>query len=227
MDSSVMLETCPAPDDSMQELGGHYSPRSTPPTQASPGTWLNETATLAANGDRQAAEQVVRHIQPMIQRYCRGRIGRAAGGNEAAEDVAQEACLGILSALPRYRGQRYPFTALALRIASNKVADHYRKRTADWSVPVDSLPECNDSAPTPEQAALHQELSERLQMLLSVLGASDREIITLRLIMDVSTDEAAQARGTTCGAIRVAQHRALNKLRAALPRSVTLAPQRA
>ena len=182
---------------------------------------IDETAALAAAGDRRAVEQLARHIEPLLQRYCRARIGRAAGGYEAADDVAQEACLGVFSALPSYRGQSYPFTALAYRIARNKVADHYRGRAGNRSVPVESPPEQSDSRPTPEEATLNQELSERLQLLLGVLAAREREIVTLRLMFGMSAGEAAQALGTTRGAIRVAQHRALNKIRATLTPSET------
>ena len=213
MDSTAMSEECFRID---RVRGAVESDRPTPP---SPDAWLNELAALAATGDRPAVDRLARHVQPMIQRYCRARIGRAAGGHEAADDIAQEACLGIFAALPGYYGKNYPFNALAYRIAANKVADHYRRQGTNRSTLMENPPERGDPGPTPEKAALDHELSERLQLLLGILGSREREIVTLRVVVGLSADETAQTIGSTRGAIRVAQHRALAKLRAVLAES--------
>lgn len=195
-----------------------------PSVRHSPEPWLNELADLAASGDRAAVDRLAAQVQPMIMRYCRARIGRAAGGFEAADDIAQEACLGIFAALPGYLGKDYPFAALAYRIAANKVADHYRRRATNRTTPMESPPDRGDPGPTPEKVLVDNEQSERLQLLLSMLGSREREIVTLRLAVGMSAEETAHALGSTRGAIRVAQHRALGKLRAVLADSDILAP---
>jgi RNA polymerase sigma-70 factor (ECF subfamily) len=50
--------------------------------------------------------------------------------------------------------------------------------------------------------------------LMQQLPAQQREILTLRVAVGMSTDETAAALGMSTGAVRVAQHRALTKLRA-------------
>ena len=175
---------------------------------------LDELAVLAATGDRAAVRRLAERVHPMIVRYCRARIGRASGGYNTADDVAQEACLGIFAALPGYADKSCPFDALAYRIAANKVADHYRRHAANRSFPVENLPDHNDPAPTPEATMLANELSGHLRSLLGVLNSREREIVTLRVVVGMSAEETAQAVGSTRGAIRVAQHRALAKLRA-------------
>jgi RNA polymerase sigma-70 factor (ECF subfamily) len=45
------------------------------------------------------------------------------------------------------------------------------------------------------------------------LPAKHREILVLRLIVGLSAEETAAAVGSTAGAIRVAQHRAIAKLK--------------
>lgn len=220
MDIAVRSEGLSTLGDPARSAPAHRPvPRGDLPPPPSPDAWLNELAATAATGDRQAVERLAGHIQPMIQRYCRARIARTAGGSEAADDIAQEACLGIFAALPRYYGKNYPFNALAYRIAANKVADHYRRQGTNRSTLVENPPELGDPDPTPEKAMLDRELSERLQLLLSALGGREREIITLRLVVGMSAEETAQAIGSTRGAIRVAQHRALAKLRALLAAS--------
>ena len=49
--------------------------------------------------------------------------------------------------------------------------------------------------------------------LLEVLPAKQREIVVLRVVVGLSAEETADAVGSTPGAVRVAQHRALARLR--------------
>jgi len=51
--------------------------------------------------------------------------------------------------------------------------------------------------------------------LLQALPAKQREILVLRVVVGLSAKETADAVGSTPGAIRVAQHRALARLRRA------------
>jgi RNA polymerase sigma-70 factor (ECF subfamily) len=57
-----------------------------------------------------------------------------------------------------------------------------------------------------DQAAVAMELMQRLP-------AQQREILILRVAVGLSADETAAALGMSAGAVRVAQHRALGKLR--------------
>ncbi|MBD0322825.1 MAG: hypothetical protein ICV72_05475, partial [Aldersonia sp.] len=50
--------------------------------------------------------------------------------------------------------------------------------------------------------------------LLNAISARHREILVLRLVVGLSAEETAVAIGSTAGAVRVAQHRALQKLKA-------------
>jgi RNA polymerase sigma-70 factor (ECF subfamily) len=52
--------------------------------------------------------------------------------------------------------------------------------------------------------------------LLDMLPDQQREILVLRVIMGLSAEETAEAVGSTPGAVRVAQHRTLRRLRSML-----------
>ena len=65
----------------------------------------------------------------------------------------------------------------------------------------------------PEHHALRRELGERMAKLLRVLPEKQREIVVLRVVVGLSAEETAAAVGSTPGAVRVAQHRALTQLR--------------
>ena len=65
----------------------------------------------------------------------------------------------------------------------------------------------------PEENALLGSLSVRLGQLLRGLPDKQREILLLRVVVGLTAEETAEAIGSTPGAVRVAQHRALAKLR--------------
>jgi RNA polymerase sigma-70 factor (ECF subfamily) len=66
----------------------------------------------------------------------------------------------------------------------------------------------------PEQRLLGKELTERLGTLLQVLTSRQRQVLILRIAVGLSAEETAKQLGSTPGAVRVTQHRALHRLRA-------------
>ena len=70
----------------------------------------------------------------MVVRYCRARLGRITGHYYVADDVAQEVCLAVLAALPRYRDMGRPFASFVFGIASHKVADAVRNASGSPSL---------------------------------------------------------------------------------------------
>lgn len=52
-----------------------------------------------------------------------------------------------------------------------------------------------------------------MNALLQVLPEKQREILILRVVVGLSAEETADAVGSTPGAVRVAQHRALARLK--------------
>ncbi|MBP2476225.1 RNA polymerase sigma factor (sigma-70 family) [Crossiella equi] len=126
----------------------------------------------------------------------------------------------MLTALPGYRDQGRPFLAFVYGIAAHKVADAHRSAARNRSEPVPEVPDAPETEESgPEMRAMHGELSDRMAQLLRVLPAKQREILLLRVVVGLSAEETADAVGSTPGAVRVAQHRALARLRK------TLAPE--
>ena len=176
----------------------------------------DELAPLVARareGDRAAVDDLLGRLRPGIVRYCRARLGRQDGSYGSADDVAQEVCLAVVTALPRYVDQGRPFAAFVYGIASHKVADALRASYRDRSEAVEHLPERVDDSVGPEEALLAQERAERARALLDLLPEASRELLTLRVVAGLSADEAGEVLGMSAGAVRVAQHRALAKLR--------------
>ncbi|MCP9276696.1 sigma-70 family RNA polymerase sigma factor [Mycolicibacterium arenosum] len=180
------------------------------------GDGLDDVVARAVAGDRGALQEVLVTIRPIVLRYCRARIGSAERSGLSADDVAQEVCLAAITALPRYRDQGRPFLAFVYGIAAHKVADAYRAMGRNQSDATDTLPDRASSDLGPEQLAMNAEASARMEQLLAVLPEKQREIVILRIVVGMSAEETAEAVGSTAGAVRVAQHRALTRLKSEL-----------
>jgi RNA polymerase sigma-70 factor (ECF subfamily) len=173
----------------------------------------DEPVADAIAGDDAATARLLATIRPLVVRYCRARVGRNERSFASADDVAQEVCLAVLTALPSYRDQGRPFLAFVYGIAQHKVADAHRAAARNRTDPVAEVPDSAAETVGPEQRALQFELNERLARLLEILPEKQREIVVLRVVVGLSAEETAGAVGSTPGAVRVAQHRALARLR--------------
>lgn len=178
-----------------------------------PGERLDAAVAEAVAGSRDALREVVEIIRPVVVRYIRARIGSAERSGLSADDVAQEVCLAAIQALPRYQDQGRPFLAFVYGIASHKVADAHRAAARNRSEPTEVVPERYSLDAGPEQMALQSDSAARMNRLLAVLPEKQREILTLRIVVGLSAEETAEAVGSTPGAVRVAQHRALARLK--------------
>jgi RNA polymerase sigma-70 factor, ECF subfamily len=177
------------------------------------GAGLRELTSRAAGGQPAAIESLLEHIRPMVVRYCRARLGRVSGHYHVADDVAQEVCIAVLSALPRYRDMGRPFASFVFGIASHKVADAVR-HASRLAVPTEVLPDGPDEQPGPEETVVASLEAQRARALLARLPSHLRDLLILRVVAGLSAEETGTVLGMSAGAVRVAQHRALARLRA-------------
>jgi len=173
---------------------------------------LTSLTALAVRGQPAAVDSLLRQIRPMVVRYARARLGHVAARTQMADDVAQEVCIAVVGALPRYRDMGRPFSSFVFGIASHKVADA-RRLAARLAIPVESLPDGPDDQPGPEDAAVASLDARRARSLLARLPRHQRELLVLRILVGLSAEDTGRALGMSPGAVRVAQHRALARLR--------------
>jgi RNA polymerase sigma-70 factor (ECF subfamily) len=174
----------------------------------------DEVVRQAIRGQPDAVAELLAAIRPGVLRYCWARLGPLGGTPVSPDDVAQEVCLAVFQALRRYQDRGLPFAAFVYGIAANKVADARRAaaRTAVvWSV--DTVAEPADEAPGPERHAVAADLFRRVTGLLQHLSDTQREIIALRVAAGLSAEEVGAVLGMTPSAVRMAQSRALARLR--------------
>lgn len=173
---------------------------------------LNELAGKAAYGDKWALEQLLGLIRTPVVRYCRARMGDGIG-LLTAEDVAQDVLFAVCGALARFRPGETAAMAFVYGIARNKVVDAFRAHGRDRSDPTEVVPDAVDDRLGPEAVAVFGTEVGELRDLLTLLPPAQREILVLRVALQYTAEETALVVGSTPGAVRVTQHRALTKLR--------------
>lgn len=165
----------------------------------------------AQRGDRGAMDTLIRDLRPRVFRYVLARLLDP----HAADDVTQEVLMTTMSSLPRYVDQGRSVTAWVMGIAANKLSESRRASARRRDGVVETMPEQAGSPDLePERAAIRLETARRVAAMLDTLPAPQAEILRLRVAAGLSAEETAAVLGMTPGAVRVAQHRALAKLRA-------------
>ncbi|MDF3048631.1 MAG: polymerase, sigma-24 subunit, subfamily [Pseudonocardia sp.] len=174
---------------------------------------IDSLVARAIGGHARARDELLALIHPLVLKYCRGRLGRQESLMGSADDVAQDICMAVVSALPNYQLRGLSFRAFVYGIAAHKVADAFRAMGRNRTEPVADLPDAPVLTDDPEHRLLVAERAARLGALLAHLTPRQREVLVLRLAVGLSAEETAQAIRSTPGAVRVTQHRALGRLR--------------
>ncbi|MEW6473979.1 MAG: RNA polymerase sigma factor [Actinomycetota bacterium] len=160
-------------------------------------------------------------------RLYQALAGRVAGylraqGVTDFEDATSDVFLGVFARLHTFSGTEAQFRSFVFTIAHRRVVDHRRIRARRPEVaPLDAAggdePSTRD-ATSAENAALANLGTERIRRLLGELTPDQRDVLTLRILADLSVEQTAAALGKPQGAVKALQHRALAALRKQLTR---------
>jgi RNA polymerase sigma-70 factor, ECF subfamily len=185
---------------------------------------IDNLARAAVAGNIAARDQLFGELYPLVLRYCRNRLRRHESVFGSADDVAQEVCLAVTTALRSYTISGRSFRSFVFAIAAHKTADAFRAMGRNRAEPAANLPEGPTlHAPVleddPEQRLLAGERADQLGALLQLLTPRQRNVLFLRIVVGLSAEETAEQLGSSPGAVRVTQHRALGRLRAVVSRA--------
>lgn len=172
-----------------------------------------EQVRMAAAGNRLAAQQLMATIRPLVLCYCRTRM---RGSWITGEDIAQETCLALLAALPSYDESRGTLVSLAYGIARHLLATTYRQAGRRPATSFAEMPDMPAPEAGPEEQAVQRDQFDRLAPHLTSLSVRQQQVVLLRVMHALSAEETAVAIDSTAGSVRVAQHRALQRLRTAV-----------
>ena len=173
-------------------------------------------ALLAAAqaGDRRSYEALLRAALPWLRALARRKF--PAAGAAECEDIVQDTLLALHRNLHLFDPARpaEPFLRGILRLRG---ADRLRARARNRGreTPLDDLPVTSPSLATNDMQERALDAG-RLAAAIDALPRRDRDVLTMLKLREMTLAEAAAATGMTIGALKVATHRAIRRLRQAL-----------
>jgi RNA polymerase sigma-70 factor (ECF subfamily) len=164
----------------------------------------SESARLC-NRDPAAWESFYERVYPMMLAFAERRMGRG----EPARDAVSEALARTVKTVARMRELDAVPEAWSFAILRNVIADHHRQAYRDRAF-VAPLADSTPDATTNVETAMEHESVRRA---FAQLNDSDRELLELRVVAGLSSDNVATILSMRPSAVRMAQMRALDKLR--------------
>ncbi len=161
----------------------------------------------ARRGDHGAWEALYRRVYPRLRGFVVGRVG-----SSRADDVMNETVTRAVAGIDRFRWEPSGFEAWIFGIARHVCADEHRgaRRAKDLAA---KSPAFFADDPLPGDALEQLEDEVKVRRLFARLTDAERELLELRVVAGLSAEDAALVLGSTPGAVRTAQSRALAHLR--------------
>lgn len=163
-------------------------------------------------GNATAYRRLLEALAPYLRMVLRGSAASSGLGIADIEDVVQETLLAVHLKRQTWKTSE-PLTPWLRAIARNKMVDFLRKRGRGGQVqlPIDDVLETL-AAPEAEP----QLTPEDVDKTLNLINGRQREVVRAIAVEGLSSAETAARLRTTEGAVRVALHRGLSAISAAL-----------
>jgi RNA polymerase sigma-70 factor, ECF subfamily len=188
-----------------------------------------ELLNRASRGDTHAEQELLGRHGERLRKMVAARLDRRLAARIDPSDVVQEALLDASRLLPEYLRERpLPFYPWLRRLAWKRLVKlqqrHLRAQKRSVSreeqqmvmLPEESALELAGRlvAPgtSPSNHLVREELRSRVQAALTRLPEPYREVLVLRFLEELSTNEMAAVLGITVAAAKTRQTRALDRL---------------
>ena len=192
-------------------------------------TDTEELLRRAGAGDRKALDRLLDRHRARLRQMVAVRMDRRLAARVDASDVVQEALAEAARRLLDYLRQRpAPFYLWLRELARQSLIDLSRRhlytqrrsvdREAPWTVPLpdESAMELVDrlvsSGTSPSRRMERAELRQHVRAALARLEPSDREVLELRYLEQLSISEMATILEVAESTVRYRQRRALERL---------------
>jgi RNA polymerase sigma factor (sigma-70 family) len=170
----------------------------------------------AGRGSGDAQDRLYRMVQPRLRAFLRYQ----GFDPVAADELAADTSVVVVDKVASLRNPQ-AFEAWFWTVARNQIRARIRSRRRDARL-VEPIP----PAPRPpDETIIEREEHRILRSALAELSASDRELLWLREVENLSYHEIGGRLGAATGAVRVRCHRARRRLEEAY-RAVTEPPDR-
>jgi RNA polymerase sigma-70 factor (ECF subfamily) len=161
--------------------------------------------------DPDAWETLYRRAYDMLFGYAFRRLGSV----DASEDAVSETMMRAMKSIDRYVPTDRRIDAWLVGIMRNVVLESWRASARDRRGA--SLPVAVADAPAIE-GILAEEEAREVRQAFSKLSAEEQEVLELRVVLGLTAEDVGQLLRRKPGAVRMAQHRALGRLRSTLSR---------
>ena len=174
---------------------------------------LDDVLPAAQAGEAWALRRVYEALAPAVHGYLRAR------GAEDPEDLTSEVFVTVLPRLGAVTGGAAGLRTFTFSVAHARLVDDLRRRsrrqpTKEYDVTTDPR-----VTPSAEEEALVGLQGERILALLHTLRPDQRDVLTMRILGDLTVEQVATALGRSEGAVKQLQRRGLLALRAQLESS--------
>lgn len=170
----------------------------------------DEFATVlerAKGGDERAFAALWRDLNPALLRYLRL-------GGEPSDDVAADTWVSVVEGLRRFNGDEMAWRAWVFTTARRRAIDSGRRRARSAAREDSWRRELATSAPPEPAEVVQRRLDTGAALdLVALLSPLQAEVVVLRVVAGLPVEEVARVVGRTPGAVRVAHHRGLLRLR--------------
>lgn len=184
-----------------------------------------ELVSAYLRGQKASFEELVRRYEDRLYRLS----FRMLGNHHDALDAVQEILLKLLAALPKFQG-RSRFGTWLYRLAANTCLDIRRKRGRTTAESLEATLEHSPSASlsildpqpndNPDQFVEQQYRETLVRAALNQLPESQRRLLELRDLEDLSNSQVADILGIEVGALKARLHRARQALKRTLDAGV-------
>ena len=164
----------------------------------------------AEDGTGWACTRIYQSLAPAVVGYLR------AQGASDPDDLASEVFLRVFSGCRTFSGNEAQFRAWVFTIAHSRLVDARRaesRRPEVGALNDESLDGHGHTTAAAEEEAMNTLALDDVDRLLAELTSDQRDVLSLRLIAQMSVEEVAAALDKAPGAIKALQRRALGTLR--------------
>lgn len=158
--------------------------------------------------DMDAFAELYRRYECRIFAFMRARTPDAV----AAEDLTASVFFKAFSSAGSWRGEG-SYRSWLFQIARNTLSSF---RSGKFPLPVGDMPDEEDPTPSPAHQAIANEEQIIVLDTIGTLTQSQREVVVLRYLSGMTTEDVAKATDRSEGAVRTLLHRACANLRRSL-----------
>ncbi|MDD5099158.1 MAG: RNA polymerase sigma factor, partial [Candidatus Colwellbacteria bacterium] len=152
--------------------------------------------------------QLYDHYMPMIYRFILLKVAQ----REEAEDLTHQVFLKAWTSIgSKYSEKGLPFSSWLYRIARNVVIDKYRRTKPTVDLDEDLI-----------EITSHLDLEQKIDIkndvrkifdAINKLKEIEKDTVIMRFVEDLSIKEVSESLGKSEGAVKLIQHRAIEKIR--------------